>query len=120
MLSDPLAVAASAPNPAFNFVLIKNDGYGSERYDSGTGYTLTINHTRGKSNTRHYVKLDKTVDATNPYTGNVAKQTCAVSLSVSVPAYGFDETAVVNQIKALLDTLNDADFTSARFIQFQS
>lgn len=120
MLPDPLSVAASAPNPAFDFSVVRSDGYGSERVDAGSGKTLVINHQRGKNGARHYVKLTGVVDATNPYTGLTQSQTANVSLSVSVPPFGFDETAMVNLIKALLDTLNDADFTSTKLLRFQS
>lgn len=120
MLADPLVVAASAPNPAYSFAAIKIDGYGSERRDTGTGLTLIINHEKGKSGDRHYVKVSSTKDAVNPYTGLNQKQSASVSLSVSVPPFGYTETDMVNMIKSLLDTLADSDFTTVRLLQFQS
>jgi len=120
MLLDPLPIAASAPNPAYSFAIVKTDGYGTERRDSSTGLMLTITHSKGKSGDRHYVKVASTVDAVNPYTGLTQRQTATVSLSVSVPSFGFTETAMVNLIKALTDTLADADFTATKLLQFQS
>lgn len=120
MLADPLVVAASAPNPAYSFAAIKIDGYGSERRDTATGLNLIINHEKGKSGDRHYVKISSVKDAVNPYTGLTQKQTATVSLSVTVPPYGFTETDMINLIKSLLDTVADSDFTTTRLLQFQS
>ncbi len=120
MLSDPLAVAAAAPNPAYNFSVIKSDGYGSERKDAASGLTMVINHENGKTGHRHYVKLSNTKDATNPYSMQVQKQTVVASISISVPNFGFTEADVVNHVKALLDTLADADFSVVKLLQFQS
>lgn len=121
MLADPITVAAAAPTPALNFYVIKSDGYGTERRHNGTDkYSLIINHQRAKSGDRHYMQIAYTVDAVSPYTGLTSQQTAKVSLSISVPPFGFDETAMVALIKALTDTLADADVTSAKLLQFQS
>jgi len=120
MLVDPIPVAASSPNPAYSFAVIRSDGYGTERRDTATGLLLTINHNTGKSGDRHYVKLTSGVDAVNPYTGLTQRQTASVSLSISVPPFGFTETAMVNLIKALLDTVADGDVTTTKLLQFQS
>lgn len=120
MLLDPLPIAASAPNPAYSFAVIRTDGYGTERRDSATGTELVINHTKAKAGDRHYVKVTSKKDAVNPYSGLTTRQVATVSLAVSVPPYGFSETEMVNLIKALMDTIADADFTTTKLLQFQS
>jgi hypothetical protein len=120
-LADPITVAAAAPTPALNFYVVKQDGYGSERrHDGADKYVLTFNHSSGKGGDRHYMQIKLTIDAESPYTGLTSQQTASVSLSVTVPPYGFDSTAMVALIKALTDTLADADVTSAKFLNFQS
>jgi hypothetical protein len=83
-------------------------------------YVLTFNHSSGKGGDRHYMQVKLTIDAESPYTGLTSQQTASVSLSVTVPPYGFDSTAMVALIKALTDTLADADVTPAKFLNFQS
>lgn len=120
-LIDPISVAASAPTPALTFSVVRSDGYGSERWDVTNGYQLTFNHSSTPQNgERHYMKLSQTLNATSPYTGVVSKQTAVVSLSASFPAFGWDATTKAALVKALLDTLADADVTTAKFIAFQS
>lgn len=120
MLSDPLAVAASAPNPAYSYLRVKTDGYGAEYKDVASGTTLVINHEKSAKGDRHYLKISVPKDAVNPYTGLTTRQTMTASLTITMPPYGFTETEGVNFIKQMIDTLNDSDFTSARFLQFQS
>lgn len=120
MLLDPLAVAASAPNPAYSFAVIRSDGYGSERRDVATGTLMTINHEKSQKGDRHYLKFTLSKDAVNPYSGLTTRQTLTGSMTINVPAYGFTESEAVNFIKMMQDVLNDADFTSARWLQFQS
>lgn len=120
MLIDPLPIAASAPNPAYSFAVVRSDGYGSERRDTSTGQILVINHSSDKNGARHYLNMKLGKDAVNPYTGLTSRQTASVSISVTVPAFGFSETDMVNLIKSTLDTLADADFTTTKFLQFQS
>jgi len=120
MLIDPIPVAASAPNPAYSWAITKMDSYGTVRRDTSTGNLLTINHSTNKNGDRHYVKLTSSVDAVNPYTSLTQRQTATVSLSIAVPPFGFTETAMVNLIKALLDTIADSDVTTTKLLQFQS
>jgi hypothetical protein len=121
MLVDPITVAASAPTPALTFKTVRSDGYGSERWDTANGYQLTFNHTSSASTgERHYMKISQTLNATSPYTGLVSKQTASVSISVSVPAFGWDASTKAALVKALTDTLADSDVTVANFIAFQS
>lgn len=122
MLVDPITVAAAAPTPALNFYVIRSDGYGSERRHNGTDlYNLIINHSRNpKTGDRHYMQIAYTVDAVSPYTGLTSKQTATASIAVSVPPFGFTEAAMVALVKALTDTLADADVTSTKLLQFQS
>jgi len=121
MLVDPITVAAAAPTPALNLYVVKSDNYGSERRHDGTDkYVLTFNHSTGKGGDRHYMQMKLTVDAVSPYTGLTSQQTATASLSVSVPPFGFTSTAMVALVKALTDTLADADVTTAKFLNFQS
>lgn len=122
MLVDPITVAAASPTPALNFAVIRSDGYGTERKHTGTSdkYGLKINHQTTKNGDRHYMQIQLTVDAVSPYTGLTSQQTASVSIAISVPKFGFDDTAMVALVKALTDTLADADVTSAKLLAFQS
>lgn len=122
MLADPITIAANAPTPSLVFKVVKADGYGSERRDAAGVYSLIITHEdgKGKSANRHYVKISETKDAVNPYTGGTSKQTATVSLSVSRPAFGWTTANIVDLIEALIDTLNDAEFTPTNLVSFQS
>lgn len=122
MLADPISIAANAPTPALVFKVVKADGYGSERRDAAGVYSLIITHEdgKGKSANRHYVKISETKDAVNPYTGGTSKQTATVSLSVSRPAFGWTTANIVDLIEALMDTINDAEFTPTNLVNFQS
>ncbi len=120
MLPDPFTIAAAAPTPQLVFAVIQTDGLGTERRDAGGVYSLTINHQIGKGQDRHYMRISQVADAVNPYTGTTSKQTATVSLSISVPKFGFTEAAMVALVKALTDTLADAEVTSTKILQFQS
>lgn len=121
MLPDPITVAASAPTPALNFYVIKSDGYGSERKHDGTDkYYLTVNHGTGKSGDRHYMQIRLTKDAVSPYTGLTSQQTASASLAISVPPFGFTVADMIALVKALTDTLADADVTTTKLLNFQS
>lgn len=120
-LVDPISVAASAPTPALTFSVVKRDGIGAERWDVTNGYYLTISHSASPNNgERHYMKLSQTVDATSPYTGDVSKQTANVSISASFPAFGWTAAQKAALVKALTDTLADADVTVPKFVAFES
>lgn len=120
-LPDPITVTASAPNPELKYSTIRFDAYGSERIDTnGGGYTLNINHTKGKNGNRHYIQTVLTKDATNPYTGATVKQTASVSTSISRPLYGFSDADMIALHKAHTDTVADTEVTAAKLIQFQS
>lgn len=122
MLPDPVTVAAASPTPALTFTLVKQDGYGSERIDSGgNGYTVIINHSRPKGGgDRHYVQMTQTVNATDPYSGLVKKQIASVSLTISRPSFGFTDAAMIALAKALTDFRDDSEVTTAKLLQFQS
>lgn len=120
-LADPISVAASSPTPALTFSVVKRDGYGSERWDVPNGYQLMFNHSTNPGNgERHYMKLSQTLNATSPYTGQVSRQTASASLSVSFPPFGWDAAAKAALVKALTDTLADAEVTNAKFVAFES
>jgi hypothetical protein len=122
MLPDPVSIAAAAPTPALVFTIVKQDGYGSERVDTGgNGYTVVINHNRPKGGgDKHYVQMTQTVNATDPYSGLVKKQVASVSLTISRPSFGFTDAAMVALCKALTDFRDDAEVTTAKLLQFQS
>jgi hypothetical protein len=101
--------------------VVRSDGYGSERVDSGgNGYTIITNHSTGKNGNRHYLQLRLVKDATNPYSGLVSKQTASVSIAIGRPAFGFTDAEMVAVVKALTDYLADSEVTTQRILQFQS
>lgn len=117
MLTDPIAVAVSAPNPAFSFTRIGWSGQTSEWRDSVNGYVLSMNHSMPLNGAeKHYVKLSQYITAVNPITGGSSYQVATASLAVSIPAFGWTASTKAGLIKALIDLLNDAEFTQARFI----
>jgi hypothetical protein len=122
MLPDPVTIAAAAPTPALVFTIVKQDGYGSERVDTGgNGYSVIINHQRLKGGgDKHYVQMTQTVNATDPYSGLVKKQTASVSLTITRPSFGFTDAAMVALTKALTDFRDDSEVTTAKLLQFQS
>jgi hypothetical protein len=120
MLADPIAVTADSPNPALNFAVIRSDGYGAERRDSGGTYGLIINHSTSKNGDRHYVKVTQTIDATNPYTTLVSPQSASVSVSLSKPAFGFTDADMANLYKLIVDTIASSDAGIDNIVAFQS
>jgi hypothetical protein len=122
MLVDPVTVAAASPTPALVLAVVKSDGYGSERVDTGgNGYTVTITHSKPKGGgDKHYVQMTQSLNATNPYTGLTQKQVASVSMTIVRPAFGFTDAALVALAKALTDFRDDSEVTTARLIQFQS
>lgn len=123
MLIDPITVAASAPTPALNFAVVSYDGtgMGSIRKDTTNGYSLTFKHTQNPSTgERHYMQLQQTVSAVNPLTGGTSLQTASVSLAVSIPSFGWTQAQKDALVKALTDTLADADVTITKFTSYQS
>lgn len=122
MLVDPINVAANAPNPALSFAVTSYTGEGSERKDITNNYALKFTHSSSaKTGARHYMQLTQSLMAVNPLTGGNSLQTASASLSVSLPAFGWDTAAArVALVQALLDTLNDGEVTITKFIGFQS
>lgn len=122
MLADPVTVAAASPTPALSFTMVKQDGYGSERVDSGgNGYSVIINHSRPKGGgDRHYVQILQTVNAADPYSGLTRKQTASCSITISRPSFGFTDAQMIALCKALTDFRDAATVTTARLLQFQS
>lgn len=122
MLVDPVTVAAAAPTPALVLAIVKSDGYGSERVDTGGyGYSTIINHSKNKGGgSRHYVQMTKSVDAVDPYSGLTKKQVASVSLTINRPGFGFTDADIIALAKALTDFRDDSEVTTARLIQFQS
>jgi hypothetical protein len=122
MLIDPITVAANSPTPALSFAVVAYTGEGSERKDVTNSYGLKFSHsTSPKTGERHYMQLTQTLTAVNPLTGGNSVQTASVSLSVSIPSFGWTTAAAkAAVVQALLDTLNDGDVTIAKFLGYQS
>jgi hypothetical protein len=121
MLADPVTIAAAAPIPQLVLAVVKSDGYGSERIDTGgSGFSTMISHTPGKNGNRHYLKLSWTKDATNPYSGLVQKQVASAAISISRPSFGFSDVDIVDLVEALRDVIFDTEVTPARLVQMQS
>jgi len=121
MLIDPISVAAASPTPALTFAVVAYTGEGSERKDVANNYALRFSHSQNaKTGERHYMQLTQTLTATNPLTGGNSVQTASVSVSVSIPSFGWTQAGKVALVQALLDTLNDSDVTITKLIGFQS
>jgi hypothetical protein len=122
MLPDPVTIAAASPTPSLVLAIVKSDGYGTERVDTGAnGYSVITNHQRPKGGgDRHYIQMTQTVNATDPYSGLVKKQVASVSLTISRPSFGFTDAAMIALAKALTDYRDDSEVTTARILQFQS
>jgi hypothetical protein len=120
MLADPITVAASSPNPEIKLAIVNQDAYGTERRDTNNGgYSTKINHAKLKDGDRHYLQLLLDKDVTDPYTSLVRRKQMSASISFTVPQ-GFTPTEAENLVKALVDTLNDSEVTSAKLLQWQS
>lgn len=120
MLADPFTIAANPPTPSLVFSRVRTDGYGAEYVNATGDYKVVIQHTPGKNQNRHYVKLTQTVTAANPYTGVNQEKAASVSFSITVPDFGFDATDMGALCQALLDILADSEVTFARILQGQS
>jgi len=124
MLADPVTVTAASPTPQLLLSVVKSDGYGSERVDTGgNGYTVVINHTKGKGLSganRHYVQITQVKNITDPITGLVRSSQASVSLSITRPITGWADADIVALAKALTDFRDDSEVTTARLLQFQS
>jgi len=120
MLPDPVSIAAHAPTAALVMRVIKSDGYGTERRDDAGLFTIVTNHDKTKSGDRHYLKVSEVKDATDPYTGTTKKQTASVSISVSIPSFGWTAAQQAALVAVLTDYLADAEVTVAGFLNFQS
>lgn len=122
MLPDPVTIAAASPTPSLVMAIVKQDGYGSERVDTGAnGYTVITTHSRPKGGgDKHYLQMTQSLNATDPYSGLVRKQVASVSLTIVRPAFGFTDAAMVALAKALTDYRDDSEVTTAKLLQFQS
>jgi hypothetical protein len=126
MFIDPIPVAANAGvgNPAFSFGMVATSpsGMGASRRDVVNNYTLDFSHSQNaNTGERHYMQIKQTVTAANPLgSGGNELVTASVSLSVSIPAFGWTAAQKKALVTALLDTLNDSDVTIDKFLQFNS
>jgi len=121
-LPDPVSVAARAPTPALVMRVVKADGYGSERRDDNGSFAIIASHTPtdGKAVERHYLKVSETKDATSPYTGGTSKQTAIVTLQANFPPFGWTAAQKEAAVMVLLDYLQDAEVTIAKWLLSQS
>jgi hypothetical protein len=122
MLADPVTVAAASPTPSLVLAIVKSDGYGTERVDTGgNGYTVITNHSKNKDGgSRHYVQIVQRVNAVDPYSGLTKPKTASVSMTIQRPSFGFTDAAIIALAKALTDYRDDSEVTTARLIQFQA
>jgi len=124
MLTDPITVHVDTHTPvqypALSLAVIRSDGYGAERRDASGLYALVVNHSTSKNGDRHYVKLTKTVNATNPYNDLVSPQSASISISMSKPKFGFTDLEIEYLFNALLATIGSADAGVSRIIAFES
>jgi hypothetical protein len=122
MLADPVTVAAASPTPSLVLAIVKSDGYGTERVDTGgNGYTVITNHAKNKDGgSRHYVQIVQRVNAVDPYSGLTKPKTASVSMTIQRPSFGFTDAAIIALAKALTDYRDDSEVTTARLIQFQA
>jgi len=121
MLADPVVVTAASPTPELTLSIVKQDGYGSERKDGVNGYTVVTNHAYLKGGgDKHYVQMTKSLIAEDPLSGANSRQTASCSIAIVRPKNGFDDTAMVALIEALIDYLQDSQVTPAKMMQFQS
>lgn len=121
MLADPVVVTAASPTPELTLSIVKQDGYGSERKDGVNGYAVLTNHSYQKGGgDKHYVQLTQSLVAEDPYSGASRKQTASVSITITRPSFGFDDTAMVALVTALRDYVYDSQVTPAKLLQFQS
>lgn len=104
-ITDPLVIAAASPTPALAFAVIdRSKPMQSDRQDAGGVYTNTFSHQLAKSGAkRHYIKVSHTVIATSPITALDSKQVASVSVSISVPPFGF----TIADITALYELIDD-------------
>jgi hypothetical protein len=105
-IADPLVIAAAAPTPALNFAVVdRSKPFQSDRQDAGGVYTNTFSHQLARSGAkRHYIKVSNTKIATSPITALDSKQVASVSVSISVPPFGFTDV----EITALYELIDDA------------
>jgi len=121
MLADPVTVAAASPTPELKLAISSVTGSGTERIDTnGGGYTLITQHSKLAKGARHYLQIQKTVNAVDPYTGLTKKQYASVSLTINRPLFGFSDADMIALAKALTDYRDDSEVTTARILQFQS
>ncbi|DAD52587.1 coat protein [ssRNA phage SRR6960549_5] len=122
MLVDPVTVTAAAPTPQLVLGVVRSDGYGSERRDTGgNGYTVITNHANLRGGGRkHYLQIKQNVTAPDPVTGVNKTYTASCSLTIVRPITGFTDAAIVALCKALTDYRDDSEVTTLRLLQFQS
>lgn len=121
MFVDPIDIAADSPTPALSFSVVTYTPDGAERKDVTNGYSLILKHSQTPAKgERHYMQLTQTVSATNPLTGGTSLQTAAVSLSVSIPSFGWTQAQKAALVKALDDVLTDSQVTIVGFLNYNS
>lgn len=120
-LPDPITIAARAPMPGIVFAKTRFDGYGSEYVDTGAnGIILVINHNPSRGTSRHYVRVDQTKNATNPYNGLTQPVKASASMTLVRPSFGFTDAEMTSLGNLLFDTVLDTEVTFAKLLQNQS
>lgn len=113
-IADPLLIAAASPTPALSLSVIdRSKPFQADRRDPAGVYASTISHSVSKNGAkRHYVKATQSIVATSPTTGLDSLQVCSVSLSISVPPFGFTVAAVTAMYELLDDLVRAATMAS--------
>lgn len=119
-IADPLAITAASPTPALSLAVTdRSKPFQADRRDAGGEYALSISHSQAKNGSaRHYIKVTDSKTATSPTTGLNSVQTATVSVSISVPPFGFS----VAEQTALYELIDDAirAATLVKILNFES
>jgi len=123
-ISDPFSVAAFGAVPATSWGIIARDGFGSTRADLTNGYFMKITHSDptqpGQKFEKHYLQVTQPKDVTDPVSGLVKRVVASVSLSVSIPSAGWTYSQKVDFVNLLVNALADGDFSTNRFVTYDT
>jgi hypothetical protein len=121
--TDPIAIAAASPTPALTMSRVSTGNFKSTYFDLANGYTFNVEHSdptnHGKKQERHYARLQETKSVTLP-SGSVVLQAASVSISMSVPPYGWTTAQKVALFLALFGSILDSDVSVAKLIGYET
>lgn len=119
-ITDPLSIAAAAPTPALSLAVVdRSKPYQADRQDAGGVYASTISHTLARNGAkRHYIKVSNTKVATSPITALDSIQVATVSVSISVPPFGFTDAETTALYELVDDVIRAA--TLAKILNMES